>query len=205
MTRRSGPIANIRDAVFAVMAEAAQDAGDIYDIRDLYYQVRPRIQAFGIEEIAGHYFSQTLVPEYEREHGELDGLYRESRGELHHPHDGEVTKLGTREVDAYELPDYEFDKVLVIEKSGQAEQLKRAQLGQRHDMAIIDGKGYTVEACRKLLARPDFRNMQIFVVHDADLDGYNIARTLGEETARMPDHNIDIIDLVSCTRNPLKI
>jgi hypothetical protein len=37
--------------------------------------------------------------------------------------------------------------------------------------------------------------MTIFVLHDADTDGYNIARTLGEETARMPDHNIKVIDL----------
>ncbi|MCU7836219.1 MAG: hypothetical protein KZQ83_13335 [gamma proteobacterium symbiont of Taylorina sp.] len=35
----------------------------------------------------------------------------------------------------------------------------------------------------------------IFVLHDADPDGYNIARTLQEETARMPDHNIEVIDL----------
>jgi hypothetical protein len=37
--------------------------------------------------------------------------------------------------------------------------------------------------------------VQIFVLHDADPDGYNIARTLGEETTRMPDHNIQVIDL----------
>ena len=37
--------------------------------------------------------------------------------------------------------------------------------------------------------------MKIFVLHDADIDGYNIARTLGEATRRMPDHNIDVIDL----------
>ena len=41
----------------------------------------------------------------------------------------------------------------------------------------------------------EFRDMTIFVLHDGDLDGYNIARTLGEETARMPDHNIAVIDL----------
>ena len=50
-------------------------------------------------------------------------------------------------------------------------------------------------ACRDLLARSEIRDMTIFVLHDADIDGYNIARTLGEETARMPDHNIEVIDL----------
>ena len=50
-------------------------------------------------------------------------------------------------------------------------------------------------ACRDLLARSEFRDMTIFVLHDADIDGYNIARTLGEATDRMPDHNIEVIDL----------
>ena len=62
-------------------------------------------------------------------------------------------------------------------------------------MAIIYGKGYAVTACRDLLARSEIRDMKIFVLHDADIDGYNIARTLGEATRRMPDHNVDVIDL----------
>ena len=62
-------------------------------------------------------------------------------------------------------------------------------------MAIIYGKGTRVTACRNLLARSDVRDMQIFVLHDADIDGYNIARTLGEATRRMPDHNVEVIDL----------
>ena len=43
------------DAVFAVMPEAAEDAGEIFDARDLYYQVRPRIQELGIEKLDGPY------------------------------------------------------------------------------------------------------------------------------------------------------
>ena len=37
--------------------------------------------------------------------------------------------------------------------------------------------------------------MKLFVLHDADINGYDIARTLGEATKRMPDHNIEVIDL----------
>ena len=85
--------------------------------------------------------------------------------------------------------------MLYIEKTGLQAQLAPYQLGQKYDMAIIYGKGYPVVACRDLLARSEFRDMTIFVLHDADIDGYNIARTLGEETARMPDHNIEVIDL----------
>ena len=106
-----------------------------------------------------------------------------------------MTQLGTREVKDYTLPTWQFDKVLYIEKTGLQAQLAPYQLGPKYDMGIIYGKGYPVVACRDLLARSDFRDMTIFVLHDADIDGYNIARTLGEATARMPDHNIEIIDL----------
>ena len=103
--------------------------------------------------------------------------------------------LGTREVEAYTPPSWQFDKVLYIEKQGLAAQLAPYRLGQRYDMAFIYGKGYSLTACRNLLARSDIRDMKFFVLHDADLDGYNIARTLAEATRRMPDHSVDVIDL----------
>jgi hypothetical protein len=107
-----------------------------------------------------------------------------------------VIKLGTREVEAYIPPSWQFNKILYIEKTGLAEQLESYQLAQRLDMAIIYGKGYAVTACRDLLALfSEITDMKIFVLHDADIDGYIIARTLGEATRRMPDHNIDVIDL----------
>ena len=106
-----------------------------------------------------------------------------------------MTPLGTREVEEYELPPWQFDKILYVEKMGLEAQLAPYRLGQKYDMAIMYGKGYAVTACRDLLARSEFRDMKIFVLHDADIDGYNIARTLGEATDRMPDHNIEVIDL----------
>src|SRR5262249_43658331 len=52
------------------------------------------------------------------------------------------------------------------------------------------------EACRVLLANADrARNYQLFVCHDADPYGYNIGRVLREATARMPDHQAEVIDL----------
>ena len=48
----------------------------------------------------------------------------------------------------------------------------------------------------------DFRNRpikeqryQLFILRDADPHGYNIARTLAGETARMPEHSVEVIDL----------
>ena len=186
---------SIKDAVFEVMPEAKEAAGAVVDARTLYYKVRPRIQKFTDKELNYSYFSQTLLPEYERTVAALPGLYYEARGALHHPHDGVVIRLGTREVAAYIPPSWQFDKVLYVEKEGLEGQLAPYRLGQRYDMAIIYGKGYAVTACRDLLALFEIRDMKIFVLHDADIDGYGIARTLGEATRRMPDHSVDVIDL----------
>ena len=186
---------SIKDAVYEVLPEAKAAAGHVVAARTLFYKVRPLIQQFTDKELDYRYFSQTLLPQYERTIAPLPGLYYEPRGELHHPHDGRVIPLGTREVEEYTLPPWQFDKILYIEKKGLRAQLEPYQLGERYDMAVIGGQGYAVKACRDLLARSDIRDMKIFVLHDADLDGYNIARTLGEVTRRMPYHSVDVIDL----------
>jgi hypothetical protein len=186
-----------KEAVFAVLPEAKAAAGDVVAARTLYYKVRPRLQKLIGTVLKYHYFATNVLPTLQRTDpdGVLDGVYFEPRGELHHPHTGEVIALGTREVKAYELPEWEFDKILYIEKSGLQAQLAPYQIGERYDMAIIYGNGYSPVACRDLLARSAARDITVFVAHDGDLDGYLIARTLGEATARMPDHSIEVIDL----------
>ena len=185
----------LKDAVFTILPEAKDRAGAVVSARTLFYKVRPLLQNYTDKELDFGYFSQTLLPEFQREVGPLDGLYYEPRGELHHPHDGKVIRLGTREVESYVLPPWQFDKILYIEKTGLQAQLAPYRLAERYDMAIVFGEGYAVTACRTLLARSDIRKMPIFVLHDADPYGYNIARTLAELTKRMPDHSIDVIDL----------
>ena len=60
----------------------------------------------------------------------------------------------------------------------------------------IASEGYASTAARLLMARAERgEQMQLFVLHEADPDGYNIARTLQEETARMPGHSIQVVDL----------
>src|SRR5262245_15872639 len=63
-------------------------------------------------------------------------------------------------------------------------------------MAVVAGEGYASEACRVLFASAEKgKDYQLFVAHDADPHGYNIARTLREETARMPGHRVKVFDL----------
>jgi hypothetical protein len=185
----------VKDAVFAVLPDAKAAAGDVVAARTLFYKVRPMVQDLTDAKLRYGYFSQTLLPEYERTIAPLPGLYYEPRGHLRHPHDGQVIPLGTREVEAYVPPSWEFDKVLYVEKTGLQTQLDPYQLGARYDLSVIYGNGYSATACRNLMARSEIREMKLFVVHDADIGGYNIARTLARATRRMPDHHIDVIDL----------
>ena len=192
-----------KDAVFAVIPEAIrlQRGGtDLpFSAHSLFYKIRPLVlQLLPGETLTASYCEQTLIPAYEREHGPIAGMYREPRGELHEPHDPDghrVVALGTREVETYIPPEWTFDKVLVVEKAGLWPVLEAARLADRYDLAVITSEGFAAEACRTLLASLHGRDMTIFVLHDADHPGYNIARTLGEETARMPDHHVEVIDL----------
>ena len=184
--------------VFSVLPQAMRNAGSSFSARDLYYAVRPLYQhhiGYERKELKYSYFSQTLLTQYQEEHGEISGLWRDPRGNLHEPHSGKSISLGTREVAAYEFPKYQFDKILYVEKEGEIPKLKAARLAEKYDMAIVGGKGYPTEAVRDLFSHAEGGDYQLFVFHDADIDGYNIARVLGEETRRMPYHNVNVVDI----------
>jgi hypothetical protein len=136
------------------------------------------------------------LTEYRQKHRPLPLLFYKPRGVLYEPHSGREIPLGTREVESYTFPIWLYDKILYIEKAGMLEALKVAQVAERYDMAIVAAEGYATEAARLLFQNADKqRHYQLFVLHDADPDGYNIARTLREATRRMPDHAVDVIDL----------
>jgi hypothetical protein len=187
-----------KEMVFSVLPQAMRNAGSSFSARDLYYAVRPLYQhhiGYERKELKYSYFSQTLLTQYQEEHGEISGLWRDPRGNFHEPHSGKSISLGTREVAAYEFPKYQFDKILYVEKEGEIPKLKAARLAEKYDMAIVGGKGYPTEAVRDLFSHAEGGDYQLFVFHDADIDGYNIARVLGEETRRMPYHNLNVVDI----------
>jgi hypothetical protein len=192
-----------KEAVFAVIPEAVRQQRDGTDLpfsaHSLFYKIRPLfLRLLPAETLAASYCEQALIPAYEREHGPITGMYREPRGELHEPHDPDglrTVPLGTLQVAGYVPPTWTYDKILVVEKAGLWPVLKKARIADRYDIAVGTSEGFAAEAPRDLLAELAGRDMTIFVLHDADHHGYNIARTLGEETERMPGHHIDVIDL----------
>lgn len=195
---------NKKEAVFKVLPEAIRQVRGGADLsfssHTLFYKIRPlalKLLRPGATLDASH-VEQMLIPEWEREHGPIAGLYREPRGILHHPHDPDGERdlrLGTLTVAQYIPPQWSYNKILVIEKAGLWPPIRDARIAERYDMAVILTEGYGTAACRDLLAKLPTGQVQIFVLHDADPDGYNIARTLGEETERMPDHRVEIIDI----------
>jgi len=197
---RAQPSTNVKEAVFAVLQEAWRHAtGDgqyRVSARFLFYPVRKRIQELTVKALDYDYFSQDLIVEYQRQGGQLPGLYYDPRGVLYEPHTGTAIPLGTQAVEAYHFPSWLYDKILYIEKKGVWPILQTARLAERYDMAVVAGEGYATEAIRVLFqAASTHRQYQLFVLHDADPDGYNIARTLREETARMPGYAVDVLDL----------
>ena len=193
------PKVSQRDIVFEMLPQAITNAGANFSARDLYYATRALAYSHSDWEIGktlGYsYFSQTLLTEYQEERGLIAGLWRDPRGHLHEPHTGNSVALGTREIAAYQFPEYTFDKILYVEKEGELPKLRAAKLGERYDMAICSGKGQPTEAVRTLFEHAQGRDFQLFVFHDADLDGYDIARVMAEETRRMPDYSLDVVDI----------
>jgi hypothetical protein len=189
----------INEIVFEVLPRAITNAGANFSARDLFYATRPLCYDHSEWEdgktLDYKYFSQTLLTQYQEENGLIGGLWRDARGHLHEPHTGNSVALGTREVGTYEFPEYTFDKILYVEKEGELPKLQAAKLAERYDMAICSGKGQPTEAVRTLFEHAEGKDFQLFVFHDADLDGYDIARVMGEATRRMPDYFVDVIDI----------
>ena len=201
---RSSSEMPLNAACFKVMHAAAEHVsggGQLpYSARRLFYAVRDMIKEHTANEFSQdngyQYFQSTILQDYQREHGKLEGLYYDPRGRLHEPHDGETVDVGTREVESYSFPKHVFNKLLYVEKKGQFPLIEQARLMERYDMAVMTGEGYATEAARTLLSVANKNErMQIFVLHDADKDGYNIARKVRDATARMPDYSVDVIDL----------
>ena len=195
----SEPKVSQKEIVFEVLPQAIRNAGTNFSRRDLYYATRPLAYAHdgwqSGKTLGYDYFSQRLLTECQEMHGPIAGLWSDARGHLLEPHTGKSVALGTREVAAYVFPEYTFDKILYVEKEGELSKLKAAKLAERYDMALCSGKGQPNEAVRTLFERAEGGDYQLFVFHDADLDGYDIARVMAEETRRMPGYSVDVVDI----------
>ena len=188
----------LKDAVFKAMPEAVARAsgggGLPVGAKQVHYKIRPLIAGEVDRELRYEYFTPALLTEYEELNGPIPGLYYDPRGNLAEPHTDVTVPLGTQAVSSYAIPDWTFNKVLYVEKEGFGPLFRAAKLAERYDMAIMGGKGYATRAAKDLLAAAERHEITVLVLHDCDVDGYEIGRTLSEET-RTSSHAIDVIDI----------
>jgi cation transport regulator ChaB len=195
-SRRNDPLTWF---VEAVVPEALEHAtGWLYQVsaHKLFYAARKIFQKYTDRILESQYFEHTLLPAYLKDHPDyVKWIYREPRGVLYEPHTGIELPLGTREVEAYQFPRWRFSGILFFEKAGLWPAFKTSRIAERYDRAVTAGEGVACEACRVLFQKAEEGDPQLFVLHDADPYGYNIYRTLREETPRMPGYKVDVIDL----------
>ncbi len=195
---------DIKTNVFAVLREAydvASSDGEPVSQRDLHYALREvygsrlsRVLERDSKGAYNYFFIATLLPDYRHEVDPLPLVFSSARGHIYEPHTRKVYELGGPV--PHEVPLNQYDKVLYVEKEGWWAPVRNSGVTERYDMAVVTSKGYSTEAQRLLLAQlGNGRNYQILVLHDADRDGYPIARTLGEATKRMRHHHVDVVDI----------
>ncbi|EAY31281.1 hypothetical protein [Microscilla marina] len=168
-----------------------------YSLRQLYYVLRPFVMEATRRELKYQNFN-TIITDYEFDTGkDLPGVYRDERGTLLHPHTHEEIRLGTKSVERYHRPVFNFNKILYSEKEGFFEILKDAGFCEKHDCALLTSKGFASRAARDvidLLAETE-EELLFFCIHDADISGTLIYQALQGATKARPKRKVKIINL----------
>jgi hypothetical protein len=128
---------NLEDTIAKISGDGAYRFGE----RQILYVVRKIVQdEIGQTLTTGNF--KGIITDYEAEHGDIPGMYRDPRGSIYHPHLDETTTLGTLMVENYERPSWRFNKLVYIEKEGFSEALKDAGWAACQDCALLSSKGF---------------------------------------------------------------
>jgi hypothetical protein len=210
---------SIRDVAFDVMEAAynmASSNGEYYaNARQIMYASRPEIlRRTGKAELDDVYFTQTLLKDYIEERDPDWKIVWDARGHIIEPHTNTKIGLGGIEVDRYIMkwhsrinieppaiealiktngPGNRFRNVLFVEKEGFTEILTHAGFPERYDLALMSTKGIPVKAACDLIYAMSETDVRVFVLHDFDLSGFKILRSL-KEGVRLSCGS-DVIDL----------
>jgi hypothetical protein len=177
------------------IAAVSGDGAFRFNQRQILYVLRKTVSDEIGKTLTTENFNN-IITDYENEHGEIPGMYREPRGSIYHPHCKDDIPLGTLTVEDYKRPIWTFNKLVYIEKEGFKEALKDIGWPERHDCSLISSKGFTTRAVRDLvdkLAEHD-EPVTVFCVHDADAYGTMIYQTFQEETKARGARKIQIIN-----------
>ncbi len=211
----------VREVAFAVMEAAYNKASSNGKLpanaRQIMYAARPTILARAdTEELNDVYFTQTLLKDY-IEINQPSWQYNvmwDARGNLIEPHTRNSVALGGVGVRKYTAswlenpgflmpgvtntfetkgPAHRYSNALFIEKEGFTEILSAAQIPELYDIALMSTKGIPTDASCDLIQELDSEGVRVFVLHDFDLAGFKIVKTLREGTRL--SCGTDVIDL----------
>ncbi len=192
LTKKKVIVENLPNGIAAASGEGRYRFSE----RQLFYAIRGAfIEAFGQEPGWG-YFCQ-VITNYENQHGDISGLYRDPRGIIYHPHLGEEIPLGTLYVEQYERPPWLFKNVLYCEKEGLFAILRAEKWAEKNDCALMTSKGFSGRAARDLidlLAETD-EECNFYCIQDADAAGTMIYQTLQEATKARGARKVKIVNL----------
>jgi hypothetical protein len=186
----------VLDNLEEVIAAVSGEEGYRFNSRQLFYALRPIVMEETGEELKIGNFTG-IITDYEGENGEIEGMYREPRGSITHPHRNETITLGTLMVEDYKRPEWTFNKLVYIEKEGANEALKEVRWGERHDCAVMSSKGFSTRAAKDLIDKlvEHDEPVEVFCVHDADAYGTMIYQTLQEATKARGARKIKITNI----------
>jgi hypothetical protein len=204
---------DVKDAAYRVMADAYQKVAGPNNLpalaRQIMYAARGPIQDMTGSTLSDQYFTQTVLPAYLRDNPEETADWNvvyDERGSLIEPHSKHEFGIGTINVDQYLAdigeptiepghfagaevktlgPNGNYGGLLYIEKEGFLPLLDEVELADRHDLAVMSNKGFSVTAARKLVERLCHkRGIPLFILHDFDKAGFGIKATLHRDTVR---------------------
>lgn len=183
--------------------------------RQIYYVVRSFLSS-EIDGLDSAYFQKVLKdfleenPEYQK------NVIWDARGNLKEPHTRLVVPMGGLGVERYmnqwtnsfevfggykenKLIDTfgasnRYSAVLFLEKEGFNELLQSAGILEKYDLAIMSTKGVPNKAACDLIEKLDGQGVKIFALHDFDLSGLLIMRTL-RKGVRLANGTESIIEL----------
>jgi hypothetical protein len=182
---------------------------------------RPQIlELTGRTRFSDDYFTQTLLPDYQREHaGETASwlVAYDARGHFTEPHTGNEIGLGTLEVRQYLAarrapsvvnatiagatvqtsgPKGRFGSAVFIEKEGFIPIIEHSHIAERFDFAPMSTKGMSVTAARQLIDALTEDGVRVLVLHDFDIYGFGIRKTFTESGRRHQFKNkLDFVDI----------
>ena len=222
LSRRFRPL-TLKGAAAKVMESAylAASANGTLPVnpRQIYYRARGDIlRRTGRGQYDSGYFSPNLLVNYVNERSLDWDIVWDDRGHFTEPHTGRVIGVGTLAVREYlgetckpvtlaagvskaavETlgPAGRFGEILFVEKEGFAPILEAARIAERFDIAVMSSKGMSTTAARLLVDKLCGQwGVRIYTLHDFDITGFSIKRTLTESGRRYQfAHAIDFVDL----------